>query len=705
MARWFSIVIVIILSITTLFAVQVYGEHTCTVSFVADGNEVGSYKVEKGAIFSDYPQVPEKLGFDGRWESAVHAVNSNEIINAVYTRLACGVNVENKYSDLVTYKITSGTDYWGVIGKTVTPISDTTTHIGMVELNGQVVLDLTFKEGFELGKLDIVGKYGKVLRLDDGSSDTFCRYAVTKIPEDIVLKIVPAVSITSSLPSGFYDHDIDLTLSSLGEIHYTLDGTTPTRDSPLYSSSLHLSDASLNENVYSARDDYSVGYEKGVYTVPDTLVDKCNVIRARAFYGDLENLVNMTYFIGFDDKSGYDEMNIISLITDPYNLFDSKDGIYVTGDIYEEFKQNDPPHEHWQWYDANYRQKGSEWERPATIQIFGADGSLVCDQDVGIRNQGGGSRGFIPHSLNIYARDEYGNDRIAVDLFGNGFMAQRLTLFAGGDDYLVKIKDKLVSELTADCNYAKNHYQSMCLFIDGEFWGYYWIVDKYDEEYLQFYYSLLNDDVIMIKNAELEVGVPEDIAQFQEYAALCELDYSVAANYQYFCSKVDINSFIDYYATEIYIGRSGDWNPSSNYAIWKTRNVDPGEYSDGKWRMMLFDVNSGAMSADLWDVNSIEITRGSDAIFASLLNSSEFKEQLKQRLIQIAEMMNPTVTDAYIESYRSNMIISLTREYERFHSSENNLVDSFNENLDSLKLFFQKRYTFIDTLIAPLESE
>ena len=38
-----------------------------------------------------------------------------------------------------------------------------------------------------------------------------------------------------SVKSGFYDSEFDLILSSAeGEIHYTLDGTTPDRNSPVY---------------------------------------------------------------------------------------------------------------------------------------------------------------------------------------------------------------------------------------------------------------------------------------------------------------------------------------------------------------------------------------------------------------------------------------------------------------------------------------
>lgn len=41
------------------------------------------------------------------------------------------------------------------------------------------------------------------------------------------------------------------------------------------------------------------------------------------------------YFVGYDRKPVYEGMPIISIITDPDNLFDYERGIYVTGALYE----------------------------------------------------------------------------------------------------------------------------------------------------------------------------------------------------------------------------------------------------------------------------------------------------------------------------------------------------------------------------------
>ena len=64
-------------------------------------------------------------------------------------------------------------------------------------------------------------------------------------------------------------------------------------------------------------------------------------------------------------------------------------------------------------------------------------------------------------------------------------------------------------------------------------------------------------------------------------------DVSIDANYKKVCELIDMNSYIDYYAVMLFIGRNGDW-PSGNYALWRVKKKESSEYGDGKWRWMLF---------------------------------------------------------------------------------------------------------------------
>jgi hypothetical protein len=88
-------------------------------------------------------------------------------------------------------------------------------------------------------------------------------------------------------------------------------------------------------NKLSARTDISAMTE---YLAPDEGVLKAAVVRAIAVdsQGRASDIITKTYFVGSTNVEKYKNMKVISLVTDPDNLFDYEKGIYVTGKVYDE---------------------------------------------------------------------------------------------------------------------------------------------------------------------------------------------------------------------------------------------------------------------------------------------------------------------------------------------------------------------------------
>ena len=67
------------------------------------------------------------------------------------------------------------------------------------------------------------------------------------------------------------------------------------------------------------------------------------VIRAAAknSEGEFSEVITKIYFVTNNDLYKYQDFTVISLVTDPENLFDPEKGIYVTGNMYQNWKHSE----------------------------------------------------------------------------------------------------------------------------------------------------------------------------------------------------------------------------------------------------------------------------------------------------------------------------------------------------------------------------
>lgn len=513
------------------------------------------------------------------------------------------------------------------------------------------------------------------------------------------------VTISLSSPAGFYDNPFYLSIDAGNNpIYYTLDGTTPTMDSSIYEGELLISDASENENVYSARDDVSIFFKTGDYHAPTVSVDKCTVLRAAVFddKGQIVNQITASYFVGFQDKPGYEGMNFVSIVTDPDNLFDYNTGIYVLGNEFDtavsEGKDYSTPESRYR-FPANYENKGREWEREVNGEFFASDGTPLLSQTFGIRVKGQGMRDGLPKGLNLYAREEYGTEKyFEADLLDSGYNVKKMSLNACGIDRS-KSKSVMISKLVeeAGLDISVMKYSPYVLFLDGEYWGVYWLTDRFDKVYIEEHYGVDKDDVVIIKQGEVEEGNDEDIELYSDLLQFfSNTDMSVDANYKKAKELVDMQSLIDYYATEIYIANC-DW-PFNNYELWRSRGDDGQGYSDGRWRWMLYDLDAlGCMDQWMAESVSLDDVRENDIIFDSLSANAEFRQEFCDKLKELGDgtFSSEQITPV-IEKYVNLMYLPVEKEAVRFARDE---VDGAWVQGEYTKTFFEKRRSFIENQI------
>ncbi len=422
----------------------------------------------------------------------------------------------------------------------------------------------------------------------------------------------------------------------------------------MYDSSITIRDNTNDPNIYSAITDISVSN----YTPPDFCVDKGIIVRAVAIDNNnfSSNVITKSYFVNKKSEY-YNDMAVISLTTDSENLFSDDTGIYVLGsNYYKWFKKNGYKYSNKNnvAYPTNYNKSGREYERKSYLHYF-ENGELKYETGCGIRIAGSFSRGYSQKSFRLYSRGEYGNSKFEFNLFdkltdeyGNPINSfDKLLVHSGGNDCKVtKIKNILISKCVKNRNVSAIEYRPCVLFLNGEFWGMYFLGEVQNSSFIQSHYGVKEDNVTIVKNAALDEGdnnLLEDYKKFYSWAI--KSDMTIDSNYQKFCDTIDVQSFIDYFATETYVNNT-DWSIKdsanmNNWMMWRSNSIDENsEYSDGKWRFMLFDVD---LTSDSYTHNSLENMSSerkwniTSSLFYKVMENQEFKQRFYDSYTEIIE--------------------------------------------------------------------
>lgn len=426
--------------------------------------------------------------------------------------------------------------------------------------------------------------------------------------------------IDFSVPSGFYTEDFSLALSAPDgfSIYYTLDGSIPTIYSSLYTWPIpvHIQDALLYEEI-----------------------PKATIIRAVAVddAGVSTDIFTATYLA--DSPYITDDRVLISVVSDPTNFLDPDTGIYVAGTQYETHVAigGDPADDSM----ANYRMTGHSWERPAHIDYFDMDRTYLFSQETGVRIHGDSSRSDYQKSLRLYARKEYdGNSLFTYDFFGNNSYANSIILRRGS------FLNQFLPALVSDRAVSTQDYIPCILYLNGIYWGDYNLLERYDAEYFEGHFNIPSKHIAILKDGILVEG---SIASAESYLALynymAENDLSIPENYDYVCSQLDIESYIDCYCAQLYINNC-DFYEGKNMVLWRSEESSTlTPYADGKWRFCItdtdqsltFGVNEGYWTNSFNDPYSL-VKTVDETMFHALLANPEFRRQFVTTFLDMEQI-------------------------------------------------------------------
>lgn len=409
---------------------------------------------------------------------------------------------------------------------------------------------------------------------------------------------------------GIYEQsEVVVTLSGKGKVYYTTDSTVPTENSIPYTGPIRLTSTTVI---------------RAVSIEPGKLASQT---------------LDLTYVI----NEGH-QLPVVSLVTEPDNLWSDEKGICAMGyGASPEF-----PHK-----GANFWQ---DWERPITVSLLEED-DVAFSQAAGISIHGAYSRALSLKGFAIAFRDSYGKGCLDYPLFGEDGLQQfeSFVLRASGQDvFKSRMRDVLMTSLVGEyTTVAVQDYKPVVLYINGEFWGVYYIREKARESYVAGHYNVDQKDVLLTGANGVDTPEYMDVLYYAH-----EQDLSQPEHYEYVTSRVDIENYMDYIIAEIYIA-----NPDNgNIRYFKTAN--------GKWTWIMYDTDYGFSSAGqntLYEhLNPAGTGSGdnfSTKMINGLLKNPGFKEQFIRRIAwQINTIWTEENVNARIDELESAIAHDMIRD-------------------------------------------
>lgn len=412
----------------------------------------------------------------------------------------------------------------------------------------------------------------------------------TIMPESVAVEVFAIVDENQSLSVAFSETEhffadgVTVSISasnSRATIHYTLDGSQPTRYSKIYTSPLNFN---TNERV------------------------DVSVLRAIAVYGEeVSQTLTHTFFVGWGVHERFDTLVFSFAIEHDY-LYCFYTGIMVEGITRQNFILENPGAPINPLSPANFTWRGRESERPVYMEVFNPNGELVLEQAAGLRIFGSWSRGERIKSLRIIARREYSPHagRFNYGFFPNDLMRDgfdtpitrynTLILRNGGNDRQHGIlRNELGSELARRAGFLEvTPARAATVFINGEFYGFKWLQVRVDTHFFQELYGTPSRDFDVIGRGEWWF---RNATEEQELALTLKNSFAFRdltndAVFAQLETIVDVENLLWYYAFQIFLG-NGDW-PYNNLRRWRYTGEQfegAAPELDGRWRYAMFDLD------------------------------------------------------------------------------------------------------------------
>lgn len=436
-----------------------------------------------------------------------------------------------------------------------------------------------------------------------------------------------------TLAAGFYSGPQMVSIIGSGEIRFTLDGSEPDLNAPLYSAPIQIS----QNTVLRAR-----RYEE--FKLPSAVA-------------------SASYFIDEDVS-----LPVVSIMLPPEDFSEVYDNYSSKGVLGVEYFDKNKQKQ----FDGNFAgYVVGNWS------VSFPQKSLQFDAD-----EDYGALGEIEYPIfPDKPIQQYHSFRIRNE----------------DDDFdKARMRDRIVNELAAPTHSGRAAYQNVIAFINGQYWGHYVARERLDNYFVRDNYGANPDSVNMVKTYfNLNAGGTEDIAEngnLEDFESMSNFisnqDMTNPSNFQQASQLLDLENFTDYLLTEIFVA-STDWLQDyyNNIRLFKTDKNAP-------WKFLLWDVSyssghaSGCASCDVLG-STLGGNHRYNLMLKNLLNNAGYRRYFINRF---ADLMNtsflPARAHALINANAAELSPEINRHDQRWGTGN---LSTWGANVQQLKDFYAQR--------------
>ncbi|MBR1376580.1 MAG: CotH kinase family protein [Bacilli bacterium] len=431
---------------------------------------------------------------------------------------------------------------------------------------------------------------------------------------------------TYSIESGIYNdvENVVVEINSPGTIYYTLNGDNPTTRSNVYTGPITLNKTSVVKAI----------------SVEDS---KYNSEVANASYIINENHTLPVLSLAIDNSNYKAVVN---------NVWGSTEKEAYAAFFYE---------------DENF-------EIPCGLQLFG-----------------GSTRALPKQSFSLKFKKMYGEGELHYQVFDNrdNSVYNTLVLRSGSQDYNVSMmRDPVLTSIMEDTSVDVQAMRPVILYINGSYWGIYFLDEKVDEDFISAHYNVGEEGTNIVRvDGNVSVGSGASYEELLTYMKTHNMASSEA--YEYVKERIDIDNLIEFWIAETYLTN----NDIINCRVFSNPNID-----GGKWNFIFYDLDFAMYypSVNYYNIMNDPSGMGSMQIRSdltlNLFKNSEFRNRFVEKL---SEMLKNEWSEenviSKIDEYYDLLKPEMARNVARWGSS----MTAWEREVENLRNFARKRKNYL----------